>query len=79
MIRLLANYIIWRAVHQSLGTGNKFMREMKHELHQQLYGITERPPRWKTCLNHLSGSLSLALSLLYIKHNFNKQSKLSVH
>ncbi|XP_054157418.1 neprilysin-2-like isoform X2 [Oppia nitens] len=73
--RLMANYMLWRVALQALSTGSKEMRDMKDNLHRHLYGITEKIARWKTCLSQLTGSLSMALSSLYIKHYFNSTLK----
>ncbi|XP_027199792.2 neprilysin-2-like [Dermatophagoides pteronyssinus] len=73
--RLLANYMLWRVVLQNLGTGSKMMRDMRDNLNKHLYGITEKMARWKLCLSQLTGSLAMALSSHYIKHNFNETSR----
>ena len=73
--RLLSNYMLWRVVLQSLGTGSKTMRDMKDNLNKHLYGITEKMARWKLCLSQLTGSLAMALSSLYIKHHFRSDSR----
>lgn len=67
--------MLWRLALQALSTGSKEMRDMRDNLHKHLYGITEKIARWKTCLSQLTGSLSMALSSLYIKHHFNRTLK----
>jgi predicted metalloendopeptidase len=70
--------MLWRVAYLSLSTGNKEMRDIRDNLHRHLYGITEKVARWKLCLSQLTGSLSMALSSLYIKHYFNSTLKQSV-
>ena len=73
--RTMANYMLSRVVLQSLVTGNRMMREMERNLDEQLFGVTETPSRWRFCLNQLTGSLSIAMSSLYIKHHLNDKSR----
>ena len=45
------------------------------ELYRKLYGIEEKPPRWKFCTNYVRGNLGNALGSLYVKRYFDEHSK----
>merc|ERR1719402_831160 len=44
------------------------------EYHKVVYGINERKPRWKTCLNQIR-SFGIATSAMYVKKHFGNEAK----
>lgn len=74
--RLLANYMLWRLVQQTLPTGNRVMRDLPDNLDKHLYGTSGKIPRWKVCLYDLiDDSMAMAISALYIKHHFTEETR----
>ncbi len=68
--------MLWRIAFYSLLVGSKQMRDLTNDLNRHLYGVTTKKPRWKECLSEMP--FSRALSSLYIKRNFDNQTKISV-
>ena len=49
--RVLANYMLWRAVRSSVSALNMDARDARLKFYAQVYGKTEHRPRWKDCLD----------------------------
>ncbi|CAM6031901.1 unnamed protein product, partial [Sphagnum compactum] len=73
--RVLANYMLWRVVLQSFATLGKKWRELAQEYNTVITGQAREEPRWEQCMSSLTGSLGIALSSLYVRHNFKGDSK----
>ncbi|CAG2104773.1 unnamed protein product [Medioppia subpectinata] len=73
--RTLANYMLWRVVLQSFATLGKKWRELAQEYNTVITGQAREEPRWEQCMSSLTGSLGIALSSLYVRHNFKGDSK----
>lgn len=73
--RTIANYMMWRASLSVVMFLNKEVRNRTLEYSRVLTGILEFPPRWKECVGHVSGSLSIAASSLYVKNYFDDKSR----
>ncbi|XP_042904449.1 neprilysin-2 isoform X1 [Parasteatoda tepidariorum] len=73
--RVVANYMMWRVVGESLGSLSKDWRALKHEYSSALSGESAEKPRWETCLRSVNGHLGIAVSSYYIKHYFKGDSK----
>ena len=48
--RVLANYLLWRAVMSSINTLSLDARDVRLKFYAKVYGRTEHRPRWKDCL-----------------------------
>ncbi|XP_042901081.1 neprilysin-2 isoform X3 [Parasteatoda tepidariorum] len=73
--RIVANYMLWRVVAQSLTMLSKDWRALAQEYSSVITGKSQEEPRWEQCLSSLSGSLGIALSSYYVKHYFKGDSK----
>lgn len=73
--RVVANYMVWRVVAQSLSTLSKEWRDLAHEYSSVITGKSQEEPRWEQCLSSLTGSLGIALSSYYVRHYFREESK----
>ena len=73
--RIVANYVLWRFIrHRIINLDRRYPKVMQ-ELYRKLYGIEEKPPRWKFCTNYVRGNLGNALGSLYVKRYFDEHSK----
>lgn len=73
--RLLANYMIWRVVRQSMSLLGKRWRELSQSYSSITTGRQREEPRWEQCLGTVSGTLGTALSAMYVKNHFRTESK----
>jgi predicted metalloendopeptidase len=67
--------MLWRVVLQSFATLGKKWRELAQEYNTVITGQAREEPRWEQCMSSLTGSLGIALSSLYVRHNFKGDSK----
>lgn len=73
--RTIANYMMWRIVRNSMSGLSRKWRELAHSYSTVTTGRQVEEPRWEQCLGSLEGTLGTALSALYVKNHFNRQSK----
>nr|WBW70053.1 venom protein [Lampona murina] len=74
--RVLANYILWRVVLQSVPTLSKEWRNLYQEYISERTGETQPPPRWEECIFTIGGEpLQPALSAYYVRNYFEEESK----
>ncbi|XP_050527946.1 neprilysin-2-like [Daktulosphaira vitifoliae] len=75
--RVLANYLIWRAVESSVAFSNRRLRDRQLLLQEDLFGRIARGPRWVECVNVVSSVVDLAVSSMYVNNFFNLKTKKS--
>ena len=51
--RVLANYMVWRIVLQSISSLDKKYREIYLNYKKILNGLNQQPPRFLTCLSRI--------------------------
>lgn len=73
--RIIANYMLWRIVRNSMSGLSRKWRELAHSYSTVTTGRQVEEPRWEQCLGSLEGTLGTALSALYVKNHFNGHSK----
>ena len=73
--RVIANYMLWRIVLQSISSLSKPYREIYFNYNRVLNGLNQEAPRFDTCLSRLQEWMGLALSNLYVKNYFTPESK----
>lgn len=73
--RVLANYMMWRVVLQSVSTLGKKWRELAQNYNSVITGQEREEPRWEQCLSSLTGTLGIAISSMYVKNHFKSDSK----
>lgn len=78
--RIIANYMIWRAIYASLdyvgGEIRNYYLEFKSKTTIEPY-----PERWKECVKLLSdkkSGLTVGLSAMYVRKHFNNKTRKSV-
>ena len=74
-LRVQANYLLWRAVTESLPYLTKAANRIEQKLTKALTGQAKEPPRWKICVGVTTGSLGAAVGSLYVSKYFQKKSK----
>lgn len=75
--RVQANYVMWRIVADSVSYLNRDMRARELAYMAVLKGVTERKPRWKECIDAVSGPLSLSVGAMYVRSYFNEDAKVN--
>ncbi|XP_035210660.1 neprilysin-2-like [Stegodyphus dumicola] len=73
--RVVANYMMWRAVKESADELSSEWRTLIQEYSSVTSGNQQEEPRWKQCLQTFSGSLNIALSSYYVREYFKEESK----
>ncbi|XP_054716984.1 neprilysin-2-like [Uloborus diversus] len=73
--RVIANYMMWRVVGQTMSVLSKEWRALALEYNSVITGKSVEEPRWEQCLSSLSGSLGIALSSYYVRHYFKGSNK----
>lgn len=73
--RIVRNYLLWRTV-LSLGMHmiDDFQRE-RIEFQRILLGIKSERHRWSQCVDWTNKKLGMAVGALFIRDNFNSESK----
>ncbi|MEO2044062.1 MAG: M13 family metallopeptidase N-terminal domain-containing protein [Nitrospinaceae bacterium] len=78
MIRIVANYVMWRFVRHRINNLDKRFQEAQQELYRNLYGREETPPRLKFCVAYGNGNLGNSVGALFVKKYFDEGSKADV-
>ncbi|KAK6639892.1 hypothetical protein RUM43_008167 [Polyplax serrata] len=73
--RVLANYVIWRAVGASVSYLTEDLRSRQLKYSTALSGKETREARWKECIDIVSTGVSLAVGSMYVKKYFKEDSK----
>lgn len=73
--RVQANYALWRATAASVSYLTDDIRKRQLKYTVELNGKTEREPRWKECVDIVSGSLGISVGSMYVRKYFKKDAK----
>ncbi|XP_076162839.1 M13 family metallopeptidase neprilysin 2 isoform X1 [Ptiloglossa arizonensis] len=73
--RVLANYVMWRAAASSVSYLTEDIRKRQLQYSTALNGKTEREPRWKECIDTVSGSLTISVGAMYVRKYFKENAK----
>ncbi|XP_015787620.1 neprilysin-2 isoform X2 [Tetranychus urticae] len=73
--RILANYMIWRAVFSALPSAEEPLRKISEAYSRVISGRKTEKPRWDTCMKRLYSSFGTPLSALYVSRNFDEKSR----
>ncbi|KAK9304003.1 hypothetical protein QLX08_004498 [Tetragonisca angustula] len=73
--RVQANYVMWRAAASSVSYLTDEIRKRQLQYSTALSGKTEREPRWKECIDTVSGSLAISVGALYVRKYFKEDAK----
>ena len=72
--RVVANYMMWRYIDSLMPYQNKEANNILHKFNKVITGEEMELPRWKTCVQSISG-LSNAIGSMYAKEYFPVESK----
>ncbi|XP_011494888.1 PREDICTED: membrane metallo-endopeptidase-like 1 isoform X1 [Ceratosolen solmsi marchali] len=73
--RVQANYIMFRAAASSVSYLTDDIRKVQLAYSTVVNGKTEREPRWKECVEIVSGSFSISIGALYVRKYFKDDAK----
>lgn len=73
--RVIANYLLSRVATGSVSLLTSKLRKRQQEYFKAVYGLSEEDARWKECVEYVQGKLPIALSAMYVRRHFNKDSK----
>jgi predicted metalloendopeptidase len=77
--RILANYLIWKAVFSSLPLLSRRWREPKQKYLQNTYKDYVEENRSEMCIKQMQKYMPYALGSVYMKKHFNNKDKFEVH
>ena len=75
LIRVLANYIIWKIVFQSIKTLDESFGELYDDFYLQTRLLKRNTKRWKTCLKMVGSYMKTGLTSLYLINDEQKEDK----
>ncbi|CAL7951571.1 unnamed protein product [Xylocopa violacea] len=73
--KVQANYVMWRAAASSVNYLTDEIRKRQLQYSTALSGKTEREPRWKECIDTVSGSLAISVGAMYVRKYFKENAK----
>lgn len=73
--RVLANFIYWRVIMQSIDFLSKPIRDAFGKFNSEMKGLKTNTLKWITCLSHANSKLPLATGSLYVRSHFDKTKK----
>lgn len=73
--RVQANYVMFRAAASSVSYLTDDIRKLQLAYTTVVSGKTEREPRWKECVEIVSGSFSISVGALYVRKYFKEDAK----
>ncbi|XP_011866367.1 PREDICTED: membrane metallo-endopeptidase-like 1 isoform X1 [Vollenhovia emeryi] len=73
--RVQANYALWRATAASVSYLTDDIRKRQLKYTVELNGKTEREPRWKECVDIVSGSMGISVGSMYVRKYFKEDAK----
>lgn len=73
--RVMANYMVWRAVASCVAFTDRRLRDRQQVLHEELFGRPAREPRWTECVDVTASGLYLAVGSMYVTRYFHKNAK----
>ena len=81
---VLANYVCWRVVMESMKHLDSQARTLRHEFHKSISGIQSQKPLWKTCVHdtgfnsYYKYSFIYATSSMYALRYFKPEDKMQM-
>lgn len=76
--RTLHNYILWRLVMSIMPYMIDEYQQKRVEFRKILLGILSERNRWAQCVEWTNKKLGMAVGALFIRDNFNHESKVTV-
>ncbi|XP_063696900.1 neprilysin-2 isoform X1 [Culicoides brevitarsis] len=73
--RTIANYVLWRITGFSSFFLTENLRKRQLQYSTVISGKQEQEPRWKECVDIVTGSLPISVGALYIRKHFKEESR----
>lgn len=73
--RVQANYAFWRVAASSVSYLTDDIRKRQLQYTAHLNGKMEREPRWKECVDIVSGSMGISVGSMYVRKYFKEDAK----
>jgi membrane metallo-endopeptidase-like protein 1 len=73
--RVLANYLIWMLMMDLAPETTVDMHQQEYEYRKVLQGVTMEQVRWQKCVDFVNDRLGMAVGRLFVKENFQKESR----
>lgn len=77
LFRTLHNYIIWRLVMSIAPHMIDEYQQRRIEFRKILIGVLAERARWSQCVDWTNKKLGMAVGALFIRENFNHESKVT--
>lgn len=74
LVRVLANYLLFRTAFSSLPQLGQKWRKLTEKYDKALTGKSQERPRWDTCMKRLYGTFGVPMSAVYVKKHFDPES-----
>lgn len=76
--RIIHNYVIWRLIMALVPHMMDDYQRERVEFRKILLGILSERHRWSQCVEWTNKKLGMAVGALFIRDNFNHESKVSI-
>ncbi|XP_070561877.1 neprilysin-1-like isoform X2 [Ptychodera flava] len=73
--RTIANYVMWNMIQKNVAYLSEDFRNIRQEFQKVIFGQKTQRVRWRQCVRETTGTLGMAVGALFIKDNFNEESK----
>lgn len=73
--KILANYMIWRAIHPFLDGLDENFRAALQTFKEALTGQKEPLARWKECIKEVNTQMGMATGAMFVQRYFDEDSK----
>lgn len=75
--RVIQNYVLWRLVLSLVSHMIDEYQKERIEFQRVLFGIKSERHRWSQCVDWTNKKLGMAVGALFIRDNFNPESRVS--
>ena len=76
--RTLANYITWRLVRGFDYVLSEPFDLAKFKFDSAIYGVRGTTPKWRSCIDRLSGNMLFAVGALFVEEHFSSEDRKKV-
>ena len=73
--RTLANYIVWHVVMKFESVLPEPFELAKFKFYSAIYGVRGTAPRWRSCVDRLSGTMMFVVGSLFVDKHFSSGDK----
>lgn len=77
--RVIHNYVLWRLIMDLAPHMIDDYQRERVEFRKILMGILSERHRWSQCVEWTNKKMGMAVGALFIKENFNHESKVRLH